>query len=224
MHPLLELAAVPRAPASSSTSRRSRNDSGTLPATTRGASPFTMAVLPTPGSPIGMEFFLRAGASMMVSTSRARPITGSRLPSWSRRPGASARRADLDSLEYRLGHAGVRGGRNRFSVSTSKHPARPRGALRPAAFRAPARRAARRRPPARAGGGGSGAAARPGGRRRPPSRSTMSRRASVPAPGSRRAADGSAHTAPPSDADRPPPPELERSPAAFGTYRAPRPP
>ncbi|MNI41345.1 hypothetical protein D3C73_955960 [compost metagenome] len=67
----------------SSTSRLSRSASGTSPATIRCASPSTMAVLPTPGSPIstGLFFFRRASTSIVVSISRARPMTGSSLPS-----------------------------------------------------------------------------------------------------------------------------------------------
>ena len=42
-----------------------------------------MAVLPTPGSPISTGLFLvrRESTSMVVSTSSARPMTGSSLPS-----------------------------------------------------------------------------------------------------------------------------------------------
>ncbi|SSM10322.1 Uncharacterised protein [Klebsiella pneumoniae] len=67
----------------SSTRRLSRKVSGTSPATMRCASPSTMAVLPTPGSPIstGLFFLRRASTSMVVSISCARPITGSSLPS-----------------------------------------------------------------------------------------------------------------------------------------------
>ena len=56
---------------------------GTSPATIRCASPSTMAVLPTPGSPIstGLFFLRRASTSMVVSISCARPMTGSSLPS-----------------------------------------------------------------------------------------------------------------------------------------------
>ena len=53
------------------------------PATMRWASPSTIAVLPTPGSPIstGLFFLRRASTSIVVSISFARPITGSSLPS-----------------------------------------------------------------------------------------------------------------------------------------------
>ena len=58
-------------------------DSGTSPATIRRASPSTMAVLPTPGSPIstGLFFFRRERISMVRRISSSRPITGSSFPS-----------------------------------------------------------------------------------------------------------------------------------------------
>src|SRR5215213_9308305 len=57
--------------------------SGTSSLTILWARPSTMAVLPTPGSPISTGLFLvrRDSTSMVVSTSSARPITGSSLPS-----------------------------------------------------------------------------------------------------------------------------------------------
>jgi hypothetical protein len=65
----------------SSTRRLSRSASGTSPATMRWARPSTIAVLPTPGSPIstGLFFLRRASTSMVVSISFARPITGIEL-------------------------------------------------------------------------------------------------------------------------------------------------
>ena len=53
--------------------------SGTLPSTMRCASPSTMAVLPTPGSPrrIGLFFVRRERIWMMRSTSFSRPMSGS---------------------------------------------------------------------------------------------------------------------------------------------------
>ena len=67
---------------SSATMRRSRSDSGTSPATTRSASPSTIAVLPTPGSPIRTGLFLvrRASTWMTRRISASRPTTGSSLP------------------------------------------------------------------------------------------------------------------------------------------------
>ena len=67
---------------SSSTTRLPNSASGTLPLAIRWARPSTIAVLPTPGSPIitGLFFVRRAKISMAVSISCARPITGSSLP------------------------------------------------------------------------------------------------------------------------------------------------
>ncbi len=62
---------------------RSRSDSGMSPETIRWARPSTMAVLPTPGSPISTGLFLvrrdRTWITRRISSSR--PITGSSLPS-----------------------------------------------------------------------------------------------------------------------------------------------
>src|SRR5215204_4931882 len=57
--------------------------SGTSSLTILWAKPSTMAVLPTPGSPISTGLFLVRldSTSMVVSTSSARPITGSSFPS-----------------------------------------------------------------------------------------------------------------------------------------------
>ena len=56
--------------------------SGTSPATIRRASPSTIAVLPTPGSPMstGLFFFRRLRISMVRRISSSRPMTGSSLP------------------------------------------------------------------------------------------------------------------------------------------------
>ena len=71
------------APRSSDISRLLRSASGTSPLTMRSASPSTMAVLPTPGSPISTGLFLvrRARIWMVRRISSSRPITGSSLPS-----------------------------------------------------------------------------------------------------------------------------------------------
>ena len=55
---------------------------GTSPLTIRWASPSTMAVLPTPGSPIstGLFFVRRLSTCMQRRISSSRPITGSSLP------------------------------------------------------------------------------------------------------------------------------------------------
>ena len=70
-----------RAPTSSAITRRSRSDSGTSPATIRCARPSTIAVLPTPGSPIstGLFFVRRESTWITRRISSSRPITGSSL-------------------------------------------------------------------------------------------------------------------------------------------------
>jgi hypothetical protein len=70
------------APMSSDTSVLSRSDSGTSPLTMRWASPSTIAVLPTPGSPMstGLFFVRRESTWMTRRISSSRPITGSSLP------------------------------------------------------------------------------------------------------------------------------------------------
>ncbi len=68
---------------SSATRRRPARVSGTSSFTIRCAMPSTIAVLPTPGSPIstGLFFVRRDRISTVCSISSARPITGSSLPS-----------------------------------------------------------------------------------------------------------------------------------------------
>ena len=58
------------------------SDSGTSPFTIRCASPSTIAVLPTPGSPINTGLFLvrRCSTWIVRRISSSRPITGSSLP------------------------------------------------------------------------------------------------------------------------------------------------
>ncbi len=88
------------APMSSETSLRSRRPSGTSPATIRWASPSTIAVLPTPGSPISTGLFLvrreRTWTTRRISSSR--PITGSSLP----RAAASVRSRPKRSSAWNL--------------------------------------------------------------------------------------------------------------------------
>ena len=62
---------------------RSRSDSGMSPLTMRWARPSTIAVLPTPGSPIstGLFFVRRDRTWMTRRISSSRPMTGSSLPS-----------------------------------------------------------------------------------------------------------------------------------------------
>ena len=76
------LAPAISAPMSSAMTRRSRSDSGTSPETMRWARPSTIAVLPTPGSPIstGLFFVRRDRTWMTRRISSSRPMTGSSLP------------------------------------------------------------------------------------------------------------------------------------------------
>ena len=62
--------------------RLSLSDSGTSPAAMRCAMPSTMAVLPTPGSPMSTGLFLvrRESTCMVRRISSSRPMTGSSLP------------------------------------------------------------------------------------------------------------------------------------------------
>ena len=70
------------APRSSETTRLFLSCSGTSPETMRCARPSTMAVLPTPGSPISTGLFLVRRDSTWITRriSSSRPITGSSLP------------------------------------------------------------------------------------------------------------------------------------------------
>ena len=77
------LAPATSAPRSSASRRLSFRLSGTSPFTMRSARPSTIAVLPTPGSPISTGLFLvrRESTWMVRRISSSRPITGSSLPS-----------------------------------------------------------------------------------------------------------------------------------------------
>ena len=70
------------APMSRASNFLSFRDSGTSPLTMRKARPSTMAVLPTPGSPIKTGLFLvrRDSTWIVRRISSSRPITGSSLP------------------------------------------------------------------------------------------------------------------------------------------------
>ena len=65
-------------PMSSAITRLSRRPSGTSPSTMRRASPSTIAVLPTPGSPMSTGlFFVRRDSTWMIRRiSSSRPMTG----------------------------------------------------------------------------------------------------------------------------------------------------
>ena len=76
------LAPATMAARSSEMRRRFLRLSGTSPSTMRRANPSTMAVLPTPGSPMSTGLFLvrRARTWMVRRISSSRPMTGSSLP------------------------------------------------------------------------------------------------------------------------------------------------
>src|SRR4051812_328543 len=109
---------------SRATTRTSRSATGTRPATTRAASPSTIAVLPVPGSPTRTGLFLvrRASTSTTWSISVSRPITGSSRPARASavrsRPCRSSRR-----VEVRRGRFGGRcSSRGSSSRSSSGKP------------------------------------------------------------------------------------------------------
>ena len=76
------LAPAMSAPRSRAITRLFLSDSGMSPFTMRCARPSTIAVLPTPGSPISTGLFLvrRDSTCTTRRTSSSRPITGSSLP------------------------------------------------------------------------------------------------------------------------------------------------
>ncbi len=77
------LAPATMEPRSSATTCFPLSPSGTSPSTIRLARPSTMAVLPTPGSPIstGLFFVRRESTWITRRISSSRPMTGSSLPS-----------------------------------------------------------------------------------------------------------------------------------------------
>ena len=91
------------APMSSAMTRRSRSDSGMSPATIRWARPSTIAVLPTPGSPMrtGLFFVRRLSTWMTRRISSSRPMTGSSLPS--RAASREVAAVALERLDLLLG-------------------------------------------------------------------------------------------------------------------------
>ena len=74
------------APISNESTRLFFKPSGTSPLTIRCASPSTIAVLPTPGSPIKTGLFLvrRCNTCTARRISSSRPITGSNFPAFAR--------------------------------------------------------------------------------------------------------------------------------------------
>ena len=153
-------------PMSSAITRRSRRLSGTSPLTIRCARPSTIAVLPTPGSPISTGLFLvrreRTWITRRISSSR--PITGSSLSAFASavrsRPNFSSAwavssasgevtwRGPLDlgdrllqraALGQEVGDAGARVGQRQQQVARSR-------CTRRRASPSPSRRAAGPRP------------------------------------------------------------------------------
>ena len=82
----LNLAPANREAMSNDKTRFPLSESGTSPAMMRCAKPSTIAVLPTPGSPINTGLFLlrRCNTWMARRISSSRPITGSNLPARAR--------------------------------------------------------------------------------------------------------------------------------------------
>ena len=89
---------------SSAQTRLPFRPSGTSPATMRCARPSTIAVLPTPGSPIstGLFFVRRESTWITRRISSSRPITGSSLPA-----SASAGQVAAELLERLVGALGI---------------------------------------------------------------------------------------------------------------------
>ena len=89
---------------SSAHTRLPLSPSGTSPATMRCASPSTIAVLPTPGSPIstGLFFVRRESTWMTRRISSSRPMTGSSFPSSAARGEVAA-----ELLERLVGALGI---------------------------------------------------------------------------------------------------------------------
>src|SRR5947209_7152346 len=99
LHPVVVLVAIApatREPKSSAMTRRFKRLSGTSAVTIRWARPSTIAVLPTPASPISTGLFLvrRLRICSTRSISSCRPMTGSSVPSCARwvrsRPNSSS--------------------------------------------------------------------------------------------------------------------------------------
>ena len=105
------------APMSSDSTRRPRRPSGTSSLMMRCARPSTIAVLPTPGSPISTGLFLvrRCSTWMVRRISSSRPITGSSLPVSAR--AVRSMRVLLERLALVLGVLGSALSRRRACAS-----------------------------------------------------------------------------------------------------------
>ena len=113
-------------PMSSANTVLSRRPSGTSPSVMRCARPSTIAVLPTPGSPIstGLFLVLRDRIWMTRRISLSRPMTGSSLPA---RASATRSRPYFASASYATsGIAEVTRWLPRMLVSACRNPSRVR--------------------------------------------------------------------------------------------------
>ena len=146
------LAPASSAAMSSDSTRLPLSDSGTSPSTMRCARPSTMAVLPTPGSPISTGLFLvrRCSTWMARRISSSRPITGSSLPRRAR--SVRSMRVFLERFALAFGFGAVhalrrrarRRWRLRATCASAPLLARERCRCRPCCRPAPAGRARRR--------------------------------------------------------------------------------
>ena len=129
------LAPAISAPISRATTRLFFKVSETSPATIRWARPSTMAVLPTPGSPISTGLFLvrRESTCTMRRISSSRPMTGSNLPN--RAISVRSRLNFSKAWYFSSGFGSVMRWLPRISSSTFKIDSRvtPERASRPAA-------------------------------------------------------------------------------------------
>ena len=118
-------------PRSSATTSLFLSDSGTSPSTMRCARPSTIAVLPTPGSPIrtGLFFVRRDRTWIVRRISSSRPMTGSSLP----RRACSVRSRPYRSSAWYFssGFWSVTRWRPRTSASADSTPSR----VSPASFK-----------------------------------------------------------------------------------------
>ena len=98
--------------------RRFLSPSGTSPETIRWARPSTIAVLPTPGSPISTGLFLvrRERIWMTRRISSSRPITGSTLPA-----AASLSQVAAIFFQRLIGRLGIRRGHALVAADLLQH-------------------------------------------------------------------------------------------------------
>jgi hypothetical protein len=113
-----------RAPMSSDSTRLPRRPSGTSSWMMRWANPSTMAVLPTPGSPIntGLFFVRRCSTCTTRRISSSRPMTGSSLPDAAR----AVRSMQYFSSAWRVSSALASSTFRRHACARSRFPDWPR--------------------------------------------------------------------------------------------------